>query len=100
MTALLSNSLVWILSEGDGLSELPLVKCQVGPLCRGQSQEGNLPRRKGNTINQHRDRGDTRCVYKHSGSTGLASFTTSNPTLTQNGLFRNFPRQRWHFTKT
>lgn len=34
--------IVWILSQGDGLSQFHLVECQVCPLCCGQSQEGNL----------------------------------------------------------
>lgn len=55
------NSLVWILSQGDRLSEFPLVVRQVRPLSCGQSQEGNLLRHKGN-IRQQKDREDACCV--------------------------------------
>lgn len=34
--------IVWILSQGDGLSKFSLVVRQTRPLCCGQSQEGNL----------------------------------------------------------
>lgn len=34
--------IVWILPQGTSLSEFPLVECQIGSLCCGQSQECNL----------------------------------------------------------
>lgn len=37
-----NTQIVWILSEGGGLSEFPLVERQACPLCCGQSQAGNL----------------------------------------------------------
>lgn len=36
------TQIVWILPQGDGLSEFPLVVRQVHPLSCGQTQEGNL----------------------------------------------------------
>lgn len=47
------NSLVRILSEGDGLLEFPLLEGQGGPLSRGQAQEGDL-RSHGGPKNQRR----------------------------------------------